>query len=61
VEIVRLPGRITRRARRAHVRRALSYVGVGVLVAAAAIALALVVTPLQDTTVAGEEIGVGAA
>ena len=35
--------------------------GVGVLVAAAAIALALVVTPLQDTTVAGEEIGVGAA
>ncbi len=39
----------------------LSYVGVGLLVAAAAIALALVVTPTQDTTVAGEEIGVGAA
>jgi lysophospholipase L1-like esterase len=36
-------------------------VGVGVLVAAASIALALVVTPLQQTTVAGEEIGVGAA
>jgi lysophospholipase L1-like esterase len=32
-----------------------------VLVAAAAIALALVVTPLQDTTIAGEQIGVGAA
>jgi lysophospholipase L1-like esterase len=32
-----------------------------VLVAAASIALALVVTPLQETTVAGEEIGVGAA
>jgi lysophospholipase L1-like esterase len=39
----------------------LSYVGVGVLVAAASIALALVVTPLQETTVAGEQIGVGAA
>jgi lysophospholipase L1-like esterase len=36
-------------------------VGAGVLVAAASIALALVVTPLQETTVAGEEIGVGAA
>ncbi len=35
--------------------------GVGVLVAAAAIALALVVTPMQDITIAGEEIGVGAA
>jgi lysophospholipase L1-like esterase len=52
---VRLPGFITRW------RRALSYLGVGVLVAAASIALALVVTPLQQTTVAGEEIGVGAA
>jgi lysophospholipase L1-like esterase len=61
LELVRLTGRITRRARRAYVRLALSYVGVGVLVAAAAIALALVITPLQDTTVAGEEIGVGAA
>jgi len=39
----------------------LSYLGVGLLVAAAAIALALVVTPLQDTQIAGEEIGVGAA
>ena len=53
---MRLPGRITRRT-----RRTLSYFAVGVLVAAAAIALALVVTPMQDTTVAGEEIGVGAA
>jgi lysophospholipase L1-like esterase len=53
---VRLPGRFTRRT-----RRTLSYIGAGVLVAAAAIALALVVTPLQDTTIAGEEIGVGAA
>src|ERR1700760_766499 len=56
LEAVRLTGRITRRW-----RRALSYVGVGGLVAAASIALALVVTPLQQTTVAGEEIGVGAA
>lgn len=39
----------------------MSYLGVGVLVAAASIALALVVTPLQETTVAGEQIGVGAA
>jgi lysophospholipase L1-like esterase len=53
---VRLPGRITRGT-----RRTLSYIGAGVLVAAAAIALALVVTPLQVTTIAGEEIGVGAA
>jgi lysophospholipase L1-like esterase len=53
---VPLPGRITRGT-----RRTLFYIGVGLLVAAAAIALALVVTPLQDTTVAGEEIGVGAA
>ena len=42
-------------------RRTLSYVGIGLLVAAAAIALALAVTPLQSTTIAGEEIGVGAA
>ncbi|HWG12834.1 MAG TPA: SGNH/GDSL hydrolase family protein [Streptosporangiaceae bacterium] len=53
---MRLPGRIIRRP-----RRTLSYIGVGLLVAAASIALALVITPLQDTTVAGEEIGVGAA
>lgn len=53
---MRLPGRITRGT-----RRTLSYVGAGLLVAAAAIALALAVTPLQDTTIAGEEIGVGAA
>jgi lysophospholipase L1-like esterase len=37
------------------------YLAVGVLVAAASIAVALVVTPLQQVTVAGEEIGVGAA
>jgi lysophospholipase L1-like esterase len=42
-------------------RRALSYVVAGLLVAAAAITLALVVTPMQDTTIAGEEIAVGAA
>jgi len=42
-------------------RLALAYLGVGLLVAAASIALALVVTPVQDVTVAGEEIGVGAA
>ena len=42
-------------------RLALAYLGAGLLVAAAAIALALVVTPTQDVTVAGEEIGVGAA
>ena len=42
-------------------RSALAYLGAGLLVAAASIALALVVTPAQDVTVAGEEIGVGAA
>ena len=46
---------------RRRTRRALAYLGAGILVAAAAIALALVVTPMQDVTVAGEEIGVGAA
>jgi lysophospholipase L1-like esterase len=56
LEGVLLIGQITR-----HWRRILSYLGVGVLVAAVSIALALVVTPLQDTTVAGEQIGVGAA
>ena len=46
---------------RRRTRQALAYLGAGVLVVAAAIALALVVTPTQDVTVAGEEIGVGAA
>ena len=49
------------RALHRRTRLALAYLGVGLLVAAAAIALALVVTPTQDVTVAGEEIGVGAA
>jgi lysophospholipase L1-like esterase len=39
----------------------LVYLAGGVLVVAASIAVALVVTPLQQVTVAGEEIGVGAA
>jgi lysophospholipase L1-like esterase len=37
------------------------YLAVGVLVTAASIAVALLVTPLQQVTVAGEQIGVGAA
>ena len=49
------------RALHRRTRLALAYLGAGLLVAAAAIALALVVTPTQDVTVAGEEIGVGAA
>ena len=57
---MRLPGRLTRPAR-GTLSHLGAYLGVGLLVAAAAIALALAVTPLQDTTVAGEEIGVGAA
>jgi lysophospholipase L1-like esterase len=52
------PGRGTL-ARRA--RTGVLYLAVGVLVAAASIAIALVVTPLQQVTVAGEQIGVGAA
>ena len=42
-------------------RLILAYLGAGLFVAAASIALALLVTPSQDVTVAGEEIGVGAA
>jgi lysophospholipase L1-like esterase len=42
-------------------RKTLAYLGAGLLVAAASIALALLVTPVQNVTVAGEEIGVGAA
>jgi lysophospholipase L1-like esterase len=49
-------GRLTRRTRIGVV-----YLAVGVLVAAVSIAIALVVTPLQQVTVAGEQIGVGAA
>ena len=49
------------RTLRRRTRLALAYLGAGLLVAAAAIALALLVTPTQDVTVAGEEIGVGAA
>lgn len=49
------------RTLRRRTRQALAYLGAGILVAAAAIALALLVTPTQDVTVAGEEIGVGTA
>jgi lysophospholipase L1-like esterase len=42
-------------------RVSLTYLAVGVLIAAASIAVALLVTPQQQVTVAGEEIGVGAA
>ena len=49
-------GTLTRRT-----RVIVIYLAAGVLVAVASIAVALVVTPLQQVTVAGEEIGVGAA
>jgi lysophospholipase L1-like esterase len=49
-------GTLTRRT-----RASLIYLAVGVLVAAASIAISLVVTPLQQVTVAGQQIGVGAA
>ena len=42
-------------------RLILAYLGAGLFIAAASIALALLLTPSQDVTVAGEEIGVGAA
>lgn len=46
-------------ARRIHVR--LAWVGGVVLVAAVSIAVALLVTPMQQVTLAGQEVGVGAA
>jgi lysophospholipase L1-like esterase len=49
-------GKLTR-----HTRVSLVYLAAGLLVVAASIAVALVVTPLQQVSVVGEEIGVGAA
>ena len=46
---------------RRRTRLGLTYAVAGVLVAAASIAVALAVTPLQEVTVLGERIGVGAA